>query len=151
MQNQPQKGKLESVMTIRHYLITMALATLLCWVSWGLVLVNIDPFATNPGGFVFFYASLFFALVGTFALLLFFVYQGRWRNQAPLFAYVSKSFREALIVAAFITLAIFLWGKDWLGWWTGSLIATAFVLTVSLVMSFSPRPERNLDSSTNFV
>lgn len=139
-------------MTIRHYLVTMALATLLCWVSWVLVLINIDPFATNSLGFGFFYISFFFALVGTFALLLFFIYKSRWQNQAPLFAYVSKSFREAILVSVFITLALFLWGEHWLGWWTGSLLATAFVLAVSLIMSLAPRNEIHSDySPNNFV
>lgn len=139
-------------MTIRHYLVTMALATLLCWLSWILVLTNIDPFATNSLGFGFFYVSLFFALIGTFALGLFFIYQRRWQNQAPLFAYVAKGFREAILVSCFITLTIFLWGEQWLGWWTGSLLATAFVLAVSLIMSLAPRRETRVDHSpTNFV
>jgi hypothetical protein len=139
-------------MNIRHYLVTIALSTLLCWVSWILVLVNIDPFATNALGFGFFYVSLFFALVGTWAIVLFFVYKGRWQNQAPLFSYVAKSFREAIIIALFLTVALYLWGEQWLSWWTGSLLATAFVLVVSLFMSLTPRSDTPVSHSHhNFI
>ncbi|OGH64217.1 MAG: hypothetical protein A2821_03960 [Candidatus Magasanikbacteria bacterium RIFCSPHIGHO2_01_FULL_41_23] len=130
----------------------MALATLLCWLSWILVLINIDPFVANLFGLGFFYVSFFFSLIGTTALGLFFMYQHRWQNKAPLFAYVAKSFREAIFVSGFLTLAIFLQGEQWLNWWTGSLLAAGFILFLSLIMSLAPRHEARSDySPNNFV
>lgn len=136
-------------MTLRLYLITMVIATLLCWLSFGLVLVNVDPTSASVLTFGFFYASFFLSLTGTISLLLFSWYKHWWNDEAPLFAYVSKSFREGNVVAAFLTITLFLWGARWLTWWTGSLIATAFVLTVSLMWSMAPRHEDPVTRRTN--
>ena len=128
-------------MTLRLYLMTMVIATVLCWLSFGMVLINVDPEAASLLTFGFFYASLFLSLAGTISLMLFSWYQYWWKDSAPLFAYVSKSFREGNVVAAFLVVTLFLRGIEWLSWWTGSLIATAFVLTISLMWSMAPRHE----------
>ena len=126
-------------MTIRPYLVTMALSAILCWLSWGLTLINIDPEAGTKLGLAFFYASFFLAFGGTVSLILFYVYQHRFKVEAPLFTYVSKSFREAFVVSGFATLALYLLGKEWLSLWTGSLLATLFILVMSLFWSLAPR------------
>jgi len=137
-------------MTLRLYLITMVIATLLCWFSLGLVLINVDPSVATGLLFSFFYASLFLSLTGTFSLLLFGIYNRFHAEDIPLFAYVSKSFREGNVLAAFATVTLFLWGVDWLSWWTGSLLITAFILTISLLWSLSPRREtKNTTYRTN--
>lgn len=136
-------------MTLRLYLITMLMATVLCWLSFGLMLVNVDPTAATSLMFGFFYTSLFLSLTGTFSLVLFMVYQ-RWHSaDIPLFAYVSKSFREGNVLAAFVSVILFLRGVDWLTWWTGSLLITAFILTISLLWSLLPRRETPARQRTN--
>ncbi len=117
----------------------MALSAILCWLSWGMTLVNIDPQAGTLFGFAFFYISFFLAVGGTGSLLLLFIYERRWKNEMPLFAYVSKSFREAFVVAGFLTTALFLIGQQWLTLWSGLLLSTIFVLVISLFWSLSPR------------
>lgn len=128
----------------------MALSAMLCWLSWGLTLVNIDPDAGTLFGLSFFYTSFFLSLGGTGSLLLFYLYQRRFQNQAPLFVYVSKSFREAFIVAGFLTLALFLLGQGWLSVWTGALLLTLFILVISLFWSLSPR-QQSMSRNSNFV
>lgn len=130
----------------------MVIATLLCWLSFGLVLVNVDPNSASVLTFGFFYASFFLSLTGTFSLVLFSWYKHRWNTEIPLFAYVSKSFREGNVVALFLTTTLYMWGEQWLSWWTGGLIVTAFVLTLSLLWSMAPRHEEQIvRRSNNFI
>lgn len=137
-------------MTLRLYLLTMLLATFLCWLSFGLVLINVDPQAATWLTLGFFYASLFLSLAGTSSLVLLLVYSRVHTDDVPMFAYVSKSFREGNVLAAFISLTLFLQGMNWLSWWTGSLLLTACILTISLLWSLSPRRESpNLQRRTN--
>lgn len=128
----------------------MALSAILCWLSWALTLVNIDPEAGTKFGLVFFYTSLFLALGGTLSLILFYIYQRRWQGEVPLFAYVSKSFREAFVISGFLTTGLFLLGQQWLSVWTGSLLLTLFILVLSLFWSLSPR-HKSLSGNSNFV
>lgn len=115
-------------MTLRQYLIVMTIATILCWISWGMVMMNIDPFHVSLSGFLFFYLSLAFALVGTIAMLSF-GWQALVRRQdAPMFRIVRKSFHIALIASLAIVGILTLQGAGLLRLWNAlALIATGAV------------------------
>ena len=119
----------------------MIFATFMCWASWAFVIINVDPFTSTIFGFGFFYVSLFLALIGTCSLILFSLYRLIEKDDQPLFRYVQKSFREAVVVAAFGVGFLFLLGKDWLTLWSGLMLATIFVLTVSFSVSLKSRPQ----------
>ena len=118
----------------------MIFATLLCWASWGFVIINVDPFESSAFGFSFFYVSMFLALIGTGSLILFSLYRLIEKDRLPLFRYVQKSFREAVIVAAFGVGFLFLRGSGWLTLWSGLILATLFVLIVSFSISLKIKP-----------
>ncbi len=122
-------------MTLRQYLVTMVLATLMCWVAWGFVIVNVDPFTASRLSFLFFYASFFLGLLGTVSVLAFFVYRLIDRGSLPLFRYVQLSFRQALVISLFTTVLLYMQGKAWLSLWTGLLLLGLFVFFISLTLS----------------
>jgi hypothetical protein len=122
-------------MTLRQYLITMVIATLLCWFSTFFVLVNVDPFETTWLSFVFFYASLLLALIGTTSLIIFVVYHVWGGKELPLFRYVQTSFRQSLLVAVFLVLTLFLQGQKLLTIWNGAILGTVMVLILSFSFS----------------
>ena len=70
-------------MSLRQYLFVMAFATILCWVSFGMVTANIDPYQGSAIGFGFFYISLFFALIGTITIASFVGYRMFSRSGLP--------------------------------------------------------------------
>jgi len=124
-------------MNLKQYISTMIVATILCWVSWWFVIQNIDPFVAGTLGFVFFYISLFLALLGTISLLIFTGYRLVGDSDIPLFRHVQKSFRQAMVITAFIVLFLFLQGNSYLTMWNAMILTAIFVLYVSL--SFSLR------------
>lgn len=122
-------------MTLKQYLTTMALATLLGIVSCLFVIINVDPYRSGEVAFLFFYASLFFSLVGIFSIILFFVQRRISRLPLPMFRYVQKAFREAIIVSLFLTFTLYLQGKSWLNVWNGSILLLLFILYLSFSLS----------------
>lgn len=102
-------------MTLRQYLLTMAVATALSWVAWALVLMHVDPLYASVGGFFFFYASLFLSLVGTLAIMMFAVRAKMGRQ--PLFRSVEKSFHDAIGLAALLVSLLALRGALLLRVW----------------------------------
>ncbi|MDP2685463.1 MAG: hypothetical protein Q8P20_10635 [bacterium] len=116
-------------MNLRQYLIIMVLGTVLCWVSLFFVISNIDPFEANLAGFTFFYISIFLAMIGTFSILLFMVYQSIKRNVRPMYHQVQKSFRDSIIIAGFITALLYLQGSGLMNVWNFLILLSA---TVSL-------------------
>jgi len=109
-------------------LIVMVLATILCWVSWFFVILNIDPFETNLSGFIFFYVSIFLAMVGTFSIILFSSYQVVNKRERPMYFHVQKSFRDSIVMAIFITALLYLQGSGLMNVWN-------FVILVSAALS----------------
>ena len=101
-------------MTLRQYLILMALGTLLCIGAWIFVLMNINPFATPLSGFLFFYATFFASLVGALSLVMFALYRNFSRDSVPMYYHVERSFRDGVLFAAGLTLLLFFQGKGWL-------------------------------------
>lgn len=131
-------------MSLRHYLATMILATVLCWLAWIFVLINVDPFETSPVGLAFFYLSLFLAGLGTWSLALFGLYWFWHRATWPLFRYVQKSFREAIWISLFATLLLWLQGQKYLTPLNGLLLGGLFILLISFSLSLKPRGGREI-------
>lgn len=98
---------------------------------------------------MFFYSSFFFSVVGFFSLILFFVHKQLARIPLPMFRYVQKAFREAIVLSAFITLALYLQGKYWLNLWNGTVLILLFILYISY--SLSVRNHKQVDTLENNI
>ena len=120
-------------MTLKQYITIMILGSILCWTAWGIVLVNIDPFQDTGVGFAFFYASLFFALLGTISVFAFFVRQLFSREALPMFRYVKRSFSDSFFISVALIVLLFLQGKAYLTWWNTGI----FVLALAFILAFS--------------
>jgi len=127
-------------MNLRQYIATMIFATMLCWVSWAFVILNIDPFTAPLSGFLFFYGSLFLSILGTLSIIFFFFYRFFGAKDLPLFRYVQISFRQALFLSIFAVIALFLQAQDYLNIITGSLLLIMFVLIISFNISIKHKP-----------
>lgn len=119
-------------MTLKQYLITMLIGTILCWTAWIFVIFNVDPLQSNLMGFIFFYLSLFLSLLGTISMLAFLLHRFFSRELLPIYKYVQKSFRHAVIISSILVLLLFLQGIQVLTIWN----LGAFILIILLIISF---------------
>jgi hypothetical protein len=76
----------------------MAVSTVLCFLSWLLIVVYIDPTTTNLVGISLFYLSLFFFLVGLFTLLGFFLRRRLFKNETE-FTQTGIAFRQGVLLS----------------------------------------------------
>lgn len=127
-------------MTLRQYLTIMLLGTILCWVSWTFVIINIDPFQNNQVGFLFFYLSLFFALLGSLSLLSFLFFRIFSRKLTPIFRHVRTSFRTACLLSLIVIILLYLQGKELLNIWNLGAFVLACLFVFSFVVSTKKRP-----------
>jgi len=111
----------------------MIFGSILCWTAWGIVIVNIDPFQDTGIGFVFFYISLFFALLGTISVLAFFIRQLFSREALPMFRYVKRSFSDSFFISVALIMLLFLQGRAYLTWWNTGI----FLLALAFILAFS--------------
>lgn len=96
-----------------------------------MVLAFINPETTGIIGFALFYLSLFFALIGTLALL---GYLCRWlfTRRYSKSDEVTISFRQAIFFALVVAIALFLQGNRFLTW-LNAIILVALVTMVEFV------------------
>lgn len=102
-------------MKLKTYLITMGILTVVCWAIWGYILIIVDPNTTNWIGITLFYVSLFLALVGTTAILGFFI-RFVALKQAVAFRAVIQAFRQSFLFALLIIISLFLLSKGLFSW-----------------------------------
>ena len=88
-------------MTLSTYLIGISVSTLLCWTAWGLTIINVDPQTTGSWGIVSFFISLFFAIVGTFTIIGFYLRLWFTSNEYY-YENITISFRQAILVSVVV-------------------------------------------------
>lgn len=103
-------------MTLRHYLIIMILSTLLCAVALGVVVINVNPAETSRFGLSFFFVSFFLAILGFLSIAFFGILRFFGREKLPMFRYVERSFRDAFLLAIFVTAFLALQGARIIFW-----------------------------------
>ena len=122
-------------MTLKQYLILMTFGTVICWASWGVTIWSIDPDHAGFLGFVFFYASLFLALLGTFSVLGFMIKKKTLGDDELIFRHVKRTFRQGAMLAFFCLMLLAFRQMQILTWWNAVLIAILFAVLEGIVFT----------------
>lgn len=131
-------------MNLRQYLATMIFSTILCWAAWVFVIINIDPFETGTIGFVFFYVSLLFALIGTISLVVFSIYRIFGGQEMPLFRHVRMSFRTAVVLSILALVGLYLQSLSVLSLFNTLVFGTICIVIVSFDLSLTNFTKKHL-------
>jgi len=122
-------------MTLRLYLVLMSVGALICWLAWFFVLSSMDPNEAGFFGFLFFYASLFLALAGTFSVIGFLFKKIILKNDQIVFHHVKSTFRQGMLVAMVIILGLILLQINLLTWWNGALLILLFAAVEGIIFT----------------
>lgn len=120
--------KSKNIMKLRTYIIALVLSTALCIVAWVITLQYINPEQAGILGLILFYASFFVSIIGIAALMGLYIRILFSRNEI-LFAHITPSFRQGVLVAACATILLFLQGTKLLTWWDALLVVLIISLT----------------------
>lgn len=123
-------------MTLKSYLITMSLISLVCWGVFIFILWSINPATTNWIGFLLFYFSLFLALTGTAAIIGFVIRFIAMKKELA-FRLVKEAFRQSFLFAALIVFSLFLLSKDLFNWLNLALLIISLSTLEFFLLSFS--------------
>lgn len=115
----------------------MSLSTLLCWLTWGAVLLYVNPEEAGILGFFLFYLAFLLSLIGSLALLGFLI---RIKfSQDPTFKKVNISFRQAIWFSILIIFFLSLKGQELLRWWNVLLFILFLALLELFFMTYRKR------------
>lgn len=114
-------------MTLRAYLWGMIISTILCFVSWVLIVVYTNPTAENSIAIVLFYLSLFFFLASLFILAGFYL-RRKISKDGVEFIQTGDSFRQGLFFALIFVGMLILQSFRMLTLWNAGLFIIGIVL-----------------------
>ncbi len=126
-------------MTFRFFLILMSMATIVAWGAWLVVLMSIDPSRTGLLGFVFFYAALALALVGTLTIVGTGVRVWAKREETVP-RQVARAFRQSLLLSVVVVGSLLLLPAGFFAWWS-ILLLIVFVSLIELGFLSASRPK----------
>ncbi len=114
-------------MVAQVYLWGVRILTWLSSLVWLIILVMIDPEASQWVGLVLFYSSLFLALAGWF--ILFF----NWLRKIFLgenegLKKIGMSSREGILFSLMVAVVLFLQAQSILTWWIMAILVAGFFL-----------------------
>lgn len=114
-------------MTLSTYLIGITLSTILCWIAWILTIINLDPNNAGNLGFLSFFISLFFAIVGTFTVIGFYLRLWFSKNEYY-YENITISFRQAILISISIVGLLVLQALRVLNLFDGLLFVASIML-----------------------
>lgn len=114
-------------MSIKQYLIFLASGTAIAICAWFIVLISINPVTAGFFGFLGFYITLFFSLLGIFTTLGTLLRLTQ-RKHIAVETLIKTSLRQALLLAILVEGSIIFLGK-------GHLSLTTVIICILVISS----------------
>lgn len=112
-------------MTLRQYLILMAIATVLAWTAVAVILTAVDPARATAPIYAVLYAALLLASTGAIAIIGILARSRLTGGGLLMPRQVVAAFRQALFLSLLFVSALFLRGGGLLTWWHAVLLVAA--------------------------
>lgn len=103
-------------MTLRGFLALVLFTDILAWAAWGVLLTTTRAPAGIPITLLF-YASLFLALLGLFAVIGFAFRVYFKKRDELVVVYVRRTFRQGFLLALLFVISLVLLHEGLLRWW----------------------------------
>jgi hypothetical protein len=113
----------------------MLTLTVICWGIFFFVAGLVDPTATNWLGFLLFYLALLISLIGTTALIGFFVRFVALRKELA-FNLVRVAFRQSFLFSLFVVLLLFMRSQHLFNWLNLLLLVVIFTILELFLTSY---------------
>ncbi|MBI4092603.1 MAG: hypothetical protein HY420_01635 [Candidatus Kerfeldbacteria bacterium] len=132
-------------MSLKRYLITMGIATLVSFASWVLALLYLDP-TSGVVSVTLFFVSFFLAIFGLASIVGFLGRRIFQRRVTP-FRLVAISFRQAALFGVLLTGSLFLQAHRLFTVWTALFLLVFLSLAEALFVARESSREQRRENS----
>lgn len=122
-------------MTLSRYILFMLLIMIIAWVLWVVVIYQIDPTAAGFLGFVFFYLTMAFALITTFATLGL-IFRRLFVRQIEPQKQVVMALRQGVMLTLLVIVSLILLSLNLLTWWNAGLLLLLLAVVEFFFLSY---------------
>lgn len=120
-------------MTLKKYLMAMAVLAAICWTIFLFVTSVVNPETTSYLGFILFYLSLFMAASGTASLVGFLVRFVALRHELVFYA-VKIAYRQSFMFALFVVITLILLSYDLFTWLNLVMLLAVFLIMETVMI-----------------
>ncbi|MDD3861927.1 MAG: hypothetical protein PHP74_03515 [Candidatus Gracilibacteria bacterium] len=114
-------------MTHHRYISIIALAGLLAWIGWAVVINKLTPYENMGISLSFFYITLFIALSCTFTVIGFYFRVWLFKNEI-FYKHINVALRQGIFLGLIAVFSLVFQMMKVLTWWSGFLLVAVFVL-----------------------
>lgn len=125
-------------MNIKQLLAVVSGATILFWIIWVSIVSQINPYETDFFGFLLFYLTLLFSLLGTFFLASF-AFRKAFNKFSLEYSIVGTSFRQSFFFALLVDSLLILQGVRMLNILNTILLIATIVVLEFFFLSYKKR------------
>ena len=123
-------------MSLRQYLVVLALGTAISLSSWCIIMIAIDPATAGTLAYVVFYLTLFAGIAGLFSLCGT-VFRSWRAPHAPIDHAVARSFRQGMLLSGLVVTCLVLLAASLFSFGTMMLLVVLVGLVEFLFLSIS--------------
>lgn len=124
-------------MTLKKYLMAIAVATAICWTVFLFVASVVNPELTSFSGFFIFYLSLFMAVSGTASLIGFLIRFVALRHELVFYS-VKVAYRQSFLFALFVVTTLILLSQNLFNWLNLIMLIAVFLI-IEMIMIHSQK------------
>lgn len=122
-------------MSHHKYISIIAIAGVMAWVAWLVVVNKLSPYANMELSLMFFYLTFFIALSCTFTVLGFYFRLWLFKNEI-FYKHINVSLRQGVFLSLIAMFSLVFQMLRVLNWWSGLLL---IVIAVLLEFYFSSK------------
>jgi hypothetical protein len=141
-------------MSLKIFLVLIILGTILAWITFGLVVFNLDPEQAGIFGFLLFYLNLFLALSGTIFIVSDLI-KARFFKYQSLYHRFKVSLRHSIFFTVLILGWAFLKSQGILRWWNILLLILSLTILEFFFISLDKQkrqvPAADYDQGQDFT
>lgn len=126
----------------------MTIGAALAWTAVGFVVFKVKQPEASMLLIVFLYCALFIAAACTFAVIGFVARALLMRKKFRLDTQVAVSFRQAVLLAVLVVIALFLSSRGMMNWWVGGIMIFATSVIEGFLISLR-MGKRSLEQKKN--
>ncbi|MBP9864559.1 hypothetical protein KBC54_03880 [Patescibacteria group bacterium] len=128
-------------MSFRAYLLFMGVSTIIAWLAWVVLLLNIDPTQASLFVFIIFYFTLAVGLIGTISLLSMAYRVLVVKQHDLIIRQVRVAFRHAVLLSSLAVISLALSASGLFHWWVlvVLIVGASMIEYVSLLIQSSRR------------
>lgn len=114
-------------MSLKTYLVGIAISTFLCWSAFFLTISNIDPFVADSSGIASFFVSFFLGFFGLIIMILMLI-RSKLYSVAELYEKMPMIVRQSFLISFGLTALLGMQSMRVLEWWTGTMLVIILIL-----------------------